>query len=132
MFGTKRFHQYNVQSICNHVRSSFSPIMSISDFCHTSNTATYDCNVMAPDTLCQVILNRGKLWTAEYLKSCKSTEILNEIWENFINTDIELDNAESIEWIRYLMAGGYEPDYFTTTGEISLWCHFHVACFVHH
>lgn len=61
----------------------------------------------------QQIVGKGKRGAAEYIKTCRSPEILNEILDRILSHEISINDSESIDWIRWLMAGGNTPENFT-------------------
>lgn len=65
----------------------------------------------------QQIVGKGKRGAAEYIKTCRSPEILNEILDRILSHEISINDSESIDWIRWLMAGGNTPENFTALGE---------------
>lgn len=76
-------------------------------------------NAMEPPNLVQQIMDRGKKGAADYLKNCRSSELIYEVLDQFLNPDVLINNEESIDWIKWLMAGGKTPDEFTNLGEYS-------------
>ncbi|XP_065200275.1 E3 ubiquitin-protein ligase Ubr3-like isoform X2 [Planococcus citri] len=70
-------------------------------------------NAMEPPNLVQQIMDRGKKGAADYLKNCRSPELIYEVLDQFLNPDVLINNEESIDWIKWLMAGGKTPDEFT-------------------
>lgn len=65
----------------------------------------------------QQIVGKGKRGAAEYIKTSRSPEILNEILDRILSHEISINDSESIDWIRWLMAGGNTPENFTAIGK---------------
>lgn len=66
-------------------------------------------------------MGKGKRGAAEYIKTCRSPEILNEILDRILSHEISINDSESIDWIRWLMAGGNTPENFTAIGEFIIY-----------
>ena len=72
---------------------------------------------MDPTISVQQIMDRGKKGAADYLKNCRSPELIYKVIDQFLNPDVLINNEESIDWIKWLMAGGKTPDEFTNSGK---------------
>lgn len=65
----------------------------------------------------QPIVDKGKRGAAEYIKNCRSPEILNQILDTILSHEVPINDRESIDWIKWLIAGGETPDDFTAIGK---------------
>lgn len=74
-----------------------------------------DCSSVNP--IIQQIVDKGKRGAAEYIKTCRSPEILNHILDTILSHEVPVNDRESIEWIKWLIAGGETPDDFTAIGK---------------
>ncbi|XP_014216341.1 E3 ubiquitin-protein ligase Ubr3 [Copidosoma floridanum] len=71
----------------------------------------------------QVLMNKGKKGAAQYiLDECRSANLgsgcphhLNELLDILLNPGEPIDNWETIDWCKWLMAGGRTPDEFANT-----------------
>ncbi|XP_026278143.1 E3 ubiquitin-protein ligase Ubr3 [Frankliniella occidentalis] len=69
-----------------------------------------------PSPTAQAIMKKGKRAAAEYVhKDCCSnhSQRLNEILDILLNPTNNIDDWETIDWCRWLVAGGHTPDEFT-------------------
>jgi E3 ubiquitin-protein ligase UBR3 len=68
----------------------------------------------------EVLLNKGKRAAAAYIQAecARSTrpENLNNLLDTLLDPLKRIDEWETIEWCRWLMAGGCTPDEFSSTG----------------
>lgn len=68
----------------------------------------------------KVLLAKGKRAAAAYVHADCSTnnnpQHLNEILDNLLNPAKAIDEWETIDWCKWLMAGGRTPDEFSSTG----------------
>ena len=74
-----------------------------------------------PASSAQAIMKKGKRAAAEYVhKDCCSnhSQRLNEILDILLNPANNIDDWETIDWCRWLVAGGHTPDEFTNIGTI--------------
>ncbi len=65
----------------------------------------------------QQILDKGKRGAAEYIKTCRSAEELDRLLNRILSHEISINDNESIDWIKWLMAGGETPDDFAAVGK---------------
>lgn len=78
---------------------------------------------MASTSSCdpKVLMAKGKRATATYLHADCSNERnpqhLNEVLDNLLNPQKSIDEWDTIDWCKWLMAGGRTPDEFASTGE---------------
>ncbi|CAH2006795.1 unnamed protein product [Acanthoscelides obtectus] len=67
----------------------------------------------------KVLMSKGKRATAAYIHAdCSSGRNplhLNEVLDNLLNPVKAIDEWETIEWCKWLMAGGRTPDEFSST-----------------
>ncbi|KAL3273068.1 hypothetical protein HHI36_014523 [Cryptolaemus montrouzieri] len=68
----------------------------------------------------KVLMARGKRATAAYIHTdCSNTGTsprhLNEVLDNLLNPAKPIDEWETIDWCKWLMAGGRTPDEFSST-----------------
>lgn len=82
---------------------------------------------MEPPPLVQQVLDRGKKGAADYLKNCHSPELLYEVLDRILSHEIFINDEESIDWIKWLMAGGKTPDEFAALGK--RYSFFYALCF---
>lgn len=68
----------------------------------------------------QHIISKGKRGAAEYIKTCRSPEYLNLVLDIILSHEMSINDNESIDWIKWLMAGGETPDDFSAIGKLSL------------
>lgn len=68
----------------------------------------------------QQILDRGKKGAADYLKNCGSPELLYQVLDRILSYEVIINDEESIDWIKWLMAGGKTPDEFATLGKYNI------------
>jgi hypothetical protein len=77
---------------------------------------------MASTSSAHVLMKKGKRGAAAYVHSeCASTpspQNLNELLDIILNPSKSIDEWETIDWCKWLMAGGRTPDEFSTTGNI--------------
>lgn len=69
-----------------------------------------------PSPTAQAIMKKSRRAAAEYLhKDCCSnhTQRLNEILDILLNPANSIDDWDTIDWCRWLVAGGHTPDEFT-------------------
>lgn len=68
----------------------------------------------------KVLLAKGKRAAAAYIHAdcCNATNPLhlNEVLDNLLNPAKAIDEWETIDWCKWLMAGGRTPDEFSSTG----------------
>jgi len=68
----------------------------------------------------EVLLKKGKRETAAYIHAeCARSarpEHLTSLLDNLLDPLKEIDDWETTEWCRWLMAGGRTPDEFSSTG----------------
>lgn len=68
----------------------------------------------------KVLLAKGKRAAAAYVHAdcCNATnpQHLNEVLDNLLNPAKAIDEWETIDWCKWLMAGGRTPDEFSSTG----------------
>lgn len=71
----------------------------------------------------KVLMNKGKRATAVYLQAdCKNpsgsnTKCLNDVLDNLLNPAIPIDEWDTIDWCKWLIAGGNTPDEYANTGQ---------------
>lgn len=73
----------------------------------------------------QVLMNKGKRGAAAYIHDeCSNASTgegrqrhLDELLDTLLNPSIAIDDWETIDWCKWLMAGGRTPDEFTNTGK---------------
>nr|CAI5859026.1 unnamed protein product [Callosobruchus analis] len=69
----------------------------------------------------KVLMSKGKRATAAYIHAdCSSGRNplhLNEVLDNLLNPVKAIEEWETIEWCKWLMAGGRTPDEFSSTGK---------------
>ncbi|XP_023311445.1 E3 ubiquitin-protein ligase Ubr3 isoform X2 [Anoplophora glabripennis] len=67
----------------------------------------------------KVLMSKGKRATAAYIHAdCsneRSPQHLNEVLDNLLNPAKAIDEWETIDWCKWLMAGGRTPDEFSST-----------------
>ncbi|CAH1116050.1 unnamed protein product [Phaedon cochleariae] len=67
----------------------------------------------------KVLMSKGKRATAAYIHADCSKERnpqhLSEVLDNLLNPQKAIDEWETIDWCKWLMAGGRTPDEFTST-----------------
>lgn len=70
----------------------------------------------------KVLMSKGKRATAAYIHAdCsneRSPQHLNEVLDNLLNPAKAIDEWETIDWCKWLMAGGRTPDEFSSTGTV--------------
>lgn len=68
----------------------------------------------------KVLLAKGKRAAAAYVhadcSNATNPQHLNEILDNLLNPAKAIDDWETIDWCKWLMAGGRTPDEFSGTG----------------
>ena len=68
----------------------------------------------------EVLLKKGYRAAAAYIHAeCSRTsrpETLNKLLDSLLVPSKEIDNWETIEWCKWLMAGGCTPDEFAANG----------------
>lgn len=73
------------------------------------------------NTSAQVLINKGKRGAAAYIHaeciSSGSPSHLNELLDILLIPSKAIDDWETIDWCKWLMAGGRTPDEFSNTGE---------------
>lgn len=78
---------------------------------------------MASTSSAHVLMKKGKRGAAAYVHSeCASTpnpQNLNELLDIILNPGKSIDEWETIDWCKWLMAGGRTPDEFSTIGEFN-------------
>ena len=75
-------------------------------------------------TSVQVLMNKGKRGAAAYIHAeCSNRAMgsgcprhLNELLDILLNPSKAIDDWETIDWCKWLMAGGRTPDEFVNTG----------------
>ena len=69
----------------------------------------------------QVLMRKGKRGAAVYVKAeCSRTtdpQQLNELLDTLLNPQKPIDELETVDWIKWLIAGGKTPDEFASTGQ---------------
>lgn len=69
----------------------------------------------------KVLLQKGKRAAASYIHAdCSnntSPKHLNDVLDNLLNPAKSIDEWETIDWCKWLMAGGRTPDEFSSTGK---------------
>ena len=72
----------------------------------------------------QVLIKKGKRAAATYVLSeckkcgqCQQPTLLIELLEILLDPTKDIDDFDTREWCRYLMAGGMTPDEFSSTGK---------------
>lgn len=69
----------------------------------------------------EVLLKKGHRAAAAYIHAeCSRSarpETLNKLLDNLLNPSKDIDNWETIEWCKWLMAGGCTPDEFAANGK---------------
>lgn len=73
----------------------------------------------------QVLINKGKCGAAAYIHAeCSNSAIgngcpqnLNELLDIFLSPTKAIDDWETIDWCKWLMAGGRTPTEFAKTGQ---------------
>lgn len=72
----------------------------------------------------KVLMSKGKRATASYIYSdCTnktSPQHLNEVLDNLLNPVKPIEDWETIEWCKWLMAGGRTPDEFANIGNFDI------------
>ncbi|KAG5894132.1 hypothetical protein JTB14_004070 [Gonioctena quinquepunctata] len=67
----------------------------------------------------KVLMSKGKRATAAYIHADCSNERnpqhLNEVLDNLLNPQKDIEEWETIDWCKWLMAGGRTPDEFSST-----------------
>lgn len=75
----------------------------------------------SPDV--QVLMGKGKRGAAAYISLTTGRDTggcppyLNELLNVLLNPSKPIDDWETIDWCKWLMAGGRTPDEFASTGE---------------
>lgn len=68
----------------------------------------------------KVLLAKGKRAAAAYIhadcSNATNPQYLNEVLDNLLNPAKAIDEWETIDWCKWLMAGGRTPDEFSSTG----------------
>ncbi|KAF2901464.1 hypothetical protein ILUMI_04724 [Ignelater luminosus] len=71
----------------------------------------------------KVLMSKGKRAAAAYIHAdCSqrmNTKHLNEVLDNLLNPAKAINEWETIEWCKWLMAGGKTPDEFSSTGNVT-------------
>lgn len=72
----------------------------------------------------KVLMSKGKRATAAYVHADCAAERypqhLKEVLDNLLNPIKPIDDWETIDWCKWLMAGGRTPDEFASTGGLPL------------
>lgn len=71
-------------------------------------------------TAAQVLMKKGKRGAAAYIHAeCSTTspKHLNELLDLLLNPGKAIDEWETIDWCKWLMAGGRTPDEFANIGK---------------
>lgn len=76
-----------------------------------------------------VLMKKGKRGAADYVHA--NPQHLNELLDLILNPKKPIDDWETIDWIKWLMAGGRTPDEFTSTGESMAAGHYSWPCLAH-
>ena len=72
----------------------------------------------------QVLMNKGKKGAAAYIHAeCSnaehgagSTQHLNALLDILLNPNNPIHDWDTLDWVKWLMAGGHTPDDFSNTG----------------
>ncbi|KAF7270509.1 hypothetical protein GWI33_016531 [Rhynchophorus ferrugineus] len=68
----------------------------------------------------KVLMSKGKRATAAYIHAdCAATrnpQHLKEVLDNLLNPAKSMDDWDTIDWCKWLMAAGRTPDEFASTG----------------
>lgn len=77
----------------------------------------------SPDV--QVLMNKGKRGAAAYIVATSRdidgcSSYLNELLNVLLNPSKPIGDWETIDWCKWLMAGGHTPDEFASTGKYLL------------
>lgn len=68
----------------------------------------------------KVLMSKGKRATAAYIHAdCaakRNPQHLKEVLDNLLNPAKRMDEWETIDWCKWLMAAGRTPDEFASTG----------------
>lgn len=76
-----------------------------------------------PSPQAQAIMKKGKPSAAEYVhKDCCSNhpQRLNEILDYLLNPTNNINDWDTVDWCRWLVASGHTPDEFTDIGTVSV------------
>lgn len=73
----------------------------------------------------KVLMSKGKRGAAAYIRDqyCNSVagdnkqQNINELLDTLLNPGKPIDDWETIDWCKWLMAGGRTPDEFSSTGK---------------
>ena len=73
----------------------------------------------------QVLMNKGKKGAAAYIyaefanvdRAFESNQHLNDLLDILLSPHKPINDWETLDWIKWLMAGGRTPDEFSTTGD---------------
>lgn len=73
-------------------------------------------------TPAHILMKRGRRGAASHIHSdCSNTgtspRLLNELLDILLNPGKNIDEWETIDWCKWLMAGGRTPDEFSSIGE---------------
>ena len=67
----------------------------------------------------EVLMKKGQRGAAAYIQECcrsSRPENLNKLLDKLLDPSKPLKEFETIEWLKWLMAGGCTPDEFAATG----------------
>lgn len=74
-----------------------------------------------PSPAAHVLMKKGKRGAAAYVHSdCAikgSNRLLNEVLDILLNPRKSINEWETIDWLKWLMAGGKTPDEFSNLGK---------------
>lgn len=72
----------------------------------------------------EVIIKKGRRCAAaniqEYCHTNTNCEVANEVFDSILNPEGNINDWDTIEWCRWLLAGGRTPEDFAQTGKIFL------------
>lgn len=75
---------------------------------------------MAAAEAAENIIKKGKRQAASYIQSFCSNhhcpDITNEVFDSILNPANPIDDWDTIDWCRWLLAGGKSPEEYTQTG----------------
>lgn len=79
---------------------------------------------MGDDSPAQILMKKGRRGAAAHVHAdCAnntSSAILGDILDILLNPGKAIDEWETLDWMRWLMAGGRTPDEFSSIGKIGL------------
>jgi E3 ubiquitin-protein ligase UBR3 len=80
---------------------------------------------MEPVTAPRALLRRGKRGAAAYVNGgCSNSEslkYLGELLDVLLSPETTIEDLETIEWCKWLMAGGKTPEEFSTIGKVTVY-----------